>query len=362
MDKKLLDAARAYSVDEHPFAWGGPAGEGILRVEPEDFFVDEDLGFEPRGEGEHLYLQVEKRGLNTPDVARALARGAKLRAGDVSYAGLKDRHAVTRQWFSLYLPGKPDPSVELLEGDGYQVLNARRHPRKLRRGALWGNYFRIRLRQWSGDVDRLAGILEGISQMGFPNYFGAQRFGRGNSNLIGAAGLFNGQRERRRTQKGFYLSAARSWLFNQVLARRVADATWNLGLDGEVYQKGEARGLFTSDGTDEDLEDRCRRLEIHPTGPLPGMAARVMPSGVARVVENEVLDANRSWVEGLEQQRVDADRRALRALAHDLEWQWDGQDLLLAFRLRRGAFATALLREIGYVEHDRQSAKDPNHG
>jgi tRNA pseudouridine13 synthase len=337
--------ARAYSLVESPRAWGGPAGHGLLRVDPEDFFVEEIPGFEPDGEGEHLLLLVEKRELNTADVANALRRLCGVRQVDVSYAGLKDRYAVSRQWFSVYLPGKADPPLPDIESDRLRVLKAVRHSRKLRRGALRGNRFRLVVREFSGDADRVDEIFAAIARDGFPNYFGAQRFGRNNSNLVTAAELFHGKRRVRRAQKGFPFSAVRSMLFNRVLASRITGGHWNQPLEGEVFQLAGARGLFRETVLDDELLRRCADLEISPTGPLWGRDARVQPLGAARDAEYRALAEYMPWCEALEKEGLEGDRRPLRATAAELRWAFRSDQIEMEFVLGRGSYATALVRE-----------------
>jgi len=307
--------------------------------------VEEIPGFEPDGEGEHLLLFVEKRELNTVDVANALRRLSGVRQVDVSYAGLKDRFSVSRQWFSIYLPGKSDPSFGEIEGDRLRVLKAVRHSRNLRRGALRGNRFRLVVREFSGDPDRVDEIFAAIARDGFPNYFGEQRFGRNNRNLVAAAELFAGGRRMRRAEKGFPLSAARSMLFNRVLASRIDGGHWNQPLEGEVFQLAGARGLFRETVLDDELLRRCADLEISPTGPLWGRDARVQPLGAARDAEYLALAEYMPWCEALEKEGLEGDRRALRATAAELRWAFRNDQIEMEFVLGRGSYATVLVRE-----------------
>lgn len=330
-----------------PRAWGGVAGRAELRSVPEDFRVEEVLGFEPSGEGEHLFLRVRKRDLNTAEVGRRIARVAGVRPRDVSYAGLKDRRAVTTQTFSVHLPGRADPDLSGLEDDRLEVLSADRHHRKLRRGALRGNRFRIRLRGFSGDAGLLGERLHCIAESGVPNYFGSQRFGREGGNLEGALGLFRGGRRRvPREQRSIWLSAARAFLFNRVLAERVARGDWNRPLPGEVLQPEGSNAQFRADG-DDSLESRLASGEVHPTGPLWGRKGRcLLPEGEAAELESAALDGHAEWREGLEEAGLEMDRRALRMRVAELEWSLEGGDLVVAFFLGKGSYATVVLREI----------------
>ena len=313
-----------------PFAWGGPAGAGVIRSVPEDFEVVEELGFEPSGTGEHLLVTLVKRELNTAEVARQLARVAGLRPRDVSFAGLKDRMAVTTQTFSLHLPGRPDPDLGELEDGKIRVLAAARHHRKLRRGALRGNRFRLRVRHFRGDGQPLGQRLEAIAAGGVPNYFGAQRFGREGNNLQRAEALFKGELRRvKREQRGIWLSAARSWLFNAVLAERVRAGNWNRRVPGDVLQPEGSRAQFR-EAEEAAPDPRLEAGEVHPTGPLWGRAGRSLePEGEAAALEACVLEPLDFWKQGLERAGLEMDRRPLRLCVHDLEWSLQGDELVL---------------------------------
>ncbi len=330
-----------------PRAWGGVAGSGRLRAEPEDFRVEEVLGFKPSGEGEHLLLRVRKRNLNTVEVARRIARGLGVRSREVSWAGLKDRNAVTVQTFSVHLPGRADPDLSVLEDDRLAVLSAARHHRKLRRGALRGNRFRIRVRGFRGDTGLLAERLQRIGEAGAPNWFGSQRFGRDGGNLDRALALFRGELRRvPREQRAIWLSAARAFLFNRVLAERVDRGDWNRVLPGEVLQPEGSSAQFRA-GEDDTLERRLAVGEVHPTGPLWGRVGRcLLPEGEAGALESAALAEMAEWCVGLERAGLEMDRRALRVMVKELEWSREGDDLVVAFFLGKGSYATAVLREI----------------
>ncbi len=333
---------------EQPFAWGGPVISGVLRASPEDFQVDEELGVDASGSGEHVLLKIRKRNLNTAEVATHIARLAGVRARDVSYAGLKDRVAVTTQTFSVHLPGKEDSDWSQLEGDNLQVLEAQRHHRKLRRGTLRGNTFTLRIREFSGDGSQLDEHLQQIAAQGVPNYFGPQRFGREGNNLQRAQALFAGDiRKVRRDKRSIWLSAARSWLFNKVLAARVADGTWKHLLEGDVMQLAGGRGQFMAETDDTALASRLEAQEVHITGPLCGRAGRALqPQAAAAELERQVLETHGAWLEGLERFGLEADRRALGLTVTDLQWQLDDDVLELRFGLVSGSYATAVVREL----------------
>jgi tRNA pseudouridine13 synthase len=325
-------------------AHGGPLGQGVIRQQPEDFIVDEISSVELTGEGEHVCLHIRKRGLNTEDVARQLAKLADVKRRDVSFAGLKDRHAVTSQWFSVYLPGVAELDWQSLGSDDVQVLEVCRNARKLRRGTLAGNLFQITVREFDVDAEMLDARLQDIAQQGVPNYFGSQRFGRGGSNLEQALEMFAGRRVKRE-QRSHYLSAVRSMLFNRVLSQRVSAGTWNQLLDGEVCMLAGSRGFFVIDTVDETLQQRLLAQDIHPSGPLWGKGE--LPSQYrAHDLETAVLAGFADWCKGLEKAGLKMERRSLRLIAEDLQWTYADKKLVLTFSLPAGCFATAVLREI----------------
>lgn len=333
-------------VGDLPHALGGPPLQGRLRSEPGDFQVDEVLGFEPDGEGEHQLLLIRKTGINTEEVSRHIARFAGLRPRDIGYCGLKDRHAVTTQWFSLGLAGRKEADWRDLAVPGLEVLKADRHRRKLRRGAARGNRFRIRVRGIEGDRRQAERRLAVLAASGVPNYFGEQRFGRDYGNLAQAQRLFDGSLKRISPHlRGLYLSAARAQVFNQVLARRVTLGTWNQGLCGDAMQLEGSRSWFLLEAADADSVRRVDALDIHPTGPLWG-EGELAVAGEPAQLERGVADGFESWCEGLERFRLKQERRALRLPVYDLSGFYEGDDLVLAFRLPTGAFATSVLREL----------------
>ena len=309
--------------------------------------VEELLGFDPDGAGSHVMLLVEKRGANTGWVAAQLARSASVPVRDVGWSGHKDRHALTRQSFTLpWSPAAPvDPCLDFC-GEGYRVLAASRHGRKLRPGSHRANRFEIRVRDLEGDQELLRERMEAIAAHGVPSYFGPQRFGRGGGNLESArrwAGT--GIAPADRTSRAFALSAARSAIFNAVLAERVRRGDWNRLLEGEAVMLDGRRSFFPATSVGAALEARCTTLDVHPTGPLWGRGDP--PSlGEARAVESLVAAAEPQLCGLLAAQGLDRERRSLRVLVREIEWRVDPEGLLLSFSLPRGAFATAVLHEI----------------
>lgn len=332
-------------MSELAFAHGGPPLRGRLRVSAEDFEVDEVLGFEPDGAGEHCYLRIEKRNANTEWVARQLALFAGVAPLCVGYSGLKDRHALTRQTFSVQLPGRADPDWSALAVDGVRVLAVARHSRKLKRGAHAGNRFRIRLREVQGSREDAAHRIVAITQQGVPNYFGEQRFGRNGENLRAAHALFGGARLQR-SQRAFALSAARSQLFNRVLDRRVAEGSWNQALEGEVWMLAGTHSIFGPQPLDDALRGRLAAYDIDPTGPLWGQG-ELRSSGPVAAIEREIAASEAALAAGLAAADLRQERRSLRLRASHWAHSWLAGDALeLAFELPSGTFATTLVREL----------------
>ncbi len=328
-----------------PFSYRTTQATGVLRAIPEDFLVEEIPSVLPDGTGEHVLLQIEKKNANTDWVASQLARYANVPRRDVSYAGMKDRHAVTRQWFSVRLAGRSEPDWSSLATDEFTVLQHDRHSRKLKIGALKGNRFTIRVREFKGELAALEDTLAKITEFGMPNYFGEQRFGIGGENLKCARQLFSGQLGKvPRDKKGFYLSAARSYLFNLVLAERVRLESWNRPLDGDRFILDGSRSSFLADQIDEVLLGRIAEHDIHISGPLWGRG-EVKVVAEAAELECSVLQGQDLLQAGLVQFGLTMERRALRASVRELAWSLEGDVLTLSFQLPKGAFATALLRE-----------------
>jgi len=329
----------------YPYAWGGPPLRGTLRASPEDFFVDEDLGIDADGAGEHVFVRVEKRGANTDWVARELARVAGVRPDAVSYAGMKDRHAVTRQTFSLHLPGKSEPDWSALAHEEFRVLGHARHGRKLKRGALQGNRFRIVVRDVQGDPAQADRVLASIVADGVPNYFGEQRFGRDAANVERARAMFAGKRVQRH-ERSLLLSAARSQLFNAVLARRVERGDWNRPLEGDVWMLDGTHSIFGPEPLSPEIAARCVAGDIAPTAPLWG-EGELRSSGTVAQLERDVAAAYSDIAAGLVANGLRQERRALVLRPRQLAMRRVGADSLeLEFYLNSGAYATVLLREI----------------
>lgn len=331
-----------------PYAYGGPPISGRLRAQAADFVVEENLGYTPSGDGEHVFLTVRKTGRNTHEVARLLARLAGVGQVAVGYAGLKDRQAVTTQSFTVQLPGREAPDWTQLVDESLQILDVQRHSRKIRRGSLRGNRFAIRVRDVRGDRDAAEQHLSTLRARGVPNYFGPQRFGHNGCNLQQAHDLFAGRgRKPKRELRGILLSAARAHLFNLVLADRVADGSWDVAVDGDVLLLAGAGRQFLHDPADATIGERLQSLDIHPSAPLCGRASRCLSPGAGLAArEQAILAPWADWCEALARLGLDNDRRASRLAVDDLDWEWAGDSLVVRFGLVAGAYATSVLREV----------------
>ena len=311
-------------LPQWPNAYPASGASATLKLLNADFIVTELPLQPPCGEGEHIWLDVEKNGANTAFVAQQLADAAGVPERDVGYAGLKDRHAITRQWFSIHLPKGDTPDLTRLQHPEFKVLGQSRHLKKLRAGDLQGNRFRIVLRDVTGDRDAIERNLQAVASHGVPNYFGAQRFGHDGGNVEqGRAMLAREVRVRNPKKKGIYLSAVRSFVFNEVLALRIRHGLWGQTLPG-------------------DVPDEAGR----PTGPLWGRG-RVSSSDQVQALENGVAERHATLCVGMEHAGLEQARRALVVCPADMAWDWPLADqLVLTFALPAGAYATSVLNEI----------------
>jgi tRNA pseudouridine13 synthase len=334
------------SAFDPPRAYGSPLARGILRAAPEDFVVEEDLGFPASGVGQHVLLKVRKRNANTQWVARELAKLCPCNARDVGYAGLKDRRSVAIQSFTVPRSKlSPEAWCEVRQPE-FEVLEATAHSRKLPRGALIGNRFIIRIRNFQlatgVELDAFDTRIAEIRRGGVPNYFGSQRFGRDGGNL---ARIADGLSRLRPPERGFVLSAARSLVFNAVLGARVADESWHCLEIGDIANLDGRGSVFPVEAVDDNLIARCEALDIHPTGPLWG---RGLPETRSRVnaIELQVAATLPAQCALVAEADMEQERRALRLSVRDLVCDYESDALTLRFRLARGSFATTVLREI----------------
>lgn len=338
-------------TDEPPYLHGGPLGRAGFKTQPEDFRVEEVLGFEPSGVGEHCLVWVEKRDLDSNAAGARLADALGLRRRLVSHCGLKDRHAVTRQWFSLHMPGQASPEPAALESEGLQVLRITRNTRKLRRGIHLGNRFIIRLREPNFDAAAAEERWKLITTVGAPNVFGSQRFGHEGRNVDKALAMFRGEfTPGDRLLRGILLSAVRSQLFNAVVAERMARGCWDQALSGEVYGFPDNGTLLLIENQRGDEAERFANGKVEITAPLWG-CGELHSAGEVRALEQEVMARYAELTAGLEAAGLRQERRVMRLRPTNAEFVvLEGGDLQLSFDLPRGTYATALLRELAFLE------------
>ncbi|WP_416411831.1 tRNA pseudouridine(13) synthase TruD [Pantoea sp. App145] len=335
-------------MSELLYLHGEPRATGVIKANPEDFVVIEDLGYPYDGEGEQLLVRIRKIGCNTRFVAEALAKFLGVHVRDLSYAGMKDRHAVTEQTLCFRLPGNAMPDLSEFQLEGVEILQVVRHKRKLRTGALAGNAFRLVIRQIS-DRTEVEQRLQKIQKSGVPNYFGEQRFGRDGNNLTQARQWAQDSfRPRDRNKKGLLLSATRSHLFNQVTSARLQrDNSLDAVISGDALQLTGRGSWFVAQAEElAELQQRVDQDELRITAPLAGRGGWGTQAE-ALEFEQQSLAGATELITLLERERVDAARRAMRVVPKELRWNWwDDVTLEMEFWLPAGSYATSVVREL----------------
>ena len=325
-----------------------PKQAALLKAECADFVVKEQLGYDMSGDGEFVAVKVRKTDCNTLFVGEQLAKFAGISARNMSYAGLKDRKAVTEQWFSLQMPGQPTPDFSQFSLEGVEILDVTRHQRKIRIGSLQGNHFEILLRN-AKETDELKVRLDFLAKNGFPNYFTEQRFGRDGNNLTQALRWANGEiKVKDRHKRSFYLSAARSEIFNLIVSKRMELNLAQQILVGDVLQLNGSHSWFVVDES-EDLAQLQRRLaqqDVLLTAPLIGEEEKS-----AVDFEHEIFAQHQALFDLMRQERMKAARRPILMQPHQFQWQFEPNGLRLQFALPAGSYATALIRELVNIEN-----------
>ncbi len=328
-----------------------PGTGGQTRVRLDDFVVTELPRFQPCGAGDYAFALVEKRGLTTHDLIAAL-RETGVPYNDVGVAGLKDKYAVTRQWLSV-----PEAFASRLDSldqlGGVRILETSRHTKRLGRGHLQGNRFEVRVRNPDADWrTRAEGILEKLGSVGLPNYFGPQRFGRFNSNVIDAVRLLRGEKVPGGRRLGqFFVSALQSHLFNWILKLRIERGLYAAVLDGDRAKRHDTGGVFLVDDPDHETE-RAVRLEISALLPLYGkkVAGNL---GQAAQIEQEVLDRF-GLTRIMFRRAVRGDWRISRVRLDNPSLKSVEDGYTIGFTLPNGSYATCLLRELTKVDERTQ--------
>ena len=336
--------------ETHPFyetdnyAYSKPNIAGKIKQLPADFIVKESLGFTPIGEGEHVYCYLQKTGLDTEQVAKQLARFAQIPIRNVSFAGMKDRHAITEQWFSLHIPGKNTPNLSALNNAQIKILEQARHNKKLQRGSLKGNHFEIIIKELDGDKDQIEQRLA-LLQQGVPNYFGEQRFGRQRQNLFKATELLQKQLSVKKHLRGIYYSAIRSWLYNQQLSAKIADGSWNALYPGEVVNLVDSQSLFCCEQIDDGLIQRLKDQDIAPVSWLWGKG-RDSRFESSQQKSYQLLAEHHDLLQLLEKNDLKMMARSNICYVRSLRYAWQENALHLQFYLSKGSYATSVLREL----------------
>jgi tRNA pseudouridine13 synthase len=322
---------------------------GQFKFSAQDFQVTEILGYEPIGEGEHIYLWVRKTGLNTAYLAEQIAKFTQLPLRAVTYAGRKDKHAQTEQWFSVHLPGKGEFDWTKFNEPGAEVLKSIRHNKKLRTGVLKGNQFNITLRKLSS-TSGINARLQQIKKTGVPNYFGSQRFGntlhdpRG-GNLVLADKMINGETIRNRNKRSMAISALRAWLFNEMLNSRLQNDCLSTPMPGDVMQLAGSNSFFCAQNLDNDTNERLQQRDIYLSAPMWGKGQLASQSDALKF-EQDLAQQHITITQTLEDLGLKQERRAINLFPNELEWSWLDDTLNLSFSLPSGTFATSVLREL----------------
>lgn len=325
-----------------------PKQTALLKAECADFVVKEQLGYDMSGDGEFVAVKVRKTDCNTLFVGEQLAKFAGISARNMSYAGLKDRKAVTEQWFSLQMPGQPTPDFSQFSLEGVEILDVTRHQRKIRIGSLQGNHFEILLRN-TEETDELKVRLDFLAKNGFPNYFTEQRFGRDGNNLTQALRWANGEiKVKDRNKRSFYLSAARSEMFNLIVSKRMELNLAQQILVGDVLQLNNSHSWFVVDESEDlaQLQQRLAQQDVLLTAPLIGEEEKS-----AVDFEHEIFAQHQALFALMRQERMKAARRPILMHPQYFQWQFEPNGLRLQFALPAGSYATALIRELVNIEN-----------
>lgn len=346
------------TLPEFSYLYGKPTSTGDLRSQMSDFKVFENLPFLPCGEGEHLLIHVRKTGENTAFVARQLAKYFGVKENLVSYAGLKDRFAVTEQWFGVHLPGKKVYDLSDLNIEGVEILSSKRHNKKLKIGALTGNTFELTLRNVK-NIDELARRWHAITSHGVPNYFGEQRFGIDGGNIAKALELFNGTKVKDKKKRGIYLSAARSLIFNQIINERIAKNCFDKAHSGDVMMLSGTQSVFVVDQLDETIEQRLQEKDIDITAPMWG-AGDLMSKEDVNQLESNVGQGYPEFCKGLSKFGLKQERRRIRLCVANPHLIVNNDTVTVTFSLPAGSYATTVMRELlSYTDLTERKGNQP---
>jgi tRNA pseudouridine13 synthase len=352
-------------ADNWSHAYGKPESVGRLKAKPSDFKVHELIDIDFSGAGEHYWLNIEKESLNSADVIRELSKFSGVKQKDIGYSGMKDKHAVTSQWFSLWMPKQTEPNWGALSAEGIRLLRVEKHNRKLRISTHKHKRFEIKIRQFCGDIRSLEKRIDLIKHQGVPNYFGLQRFGNRMLNLKRAQDYFaQGTQIRDKRLRSLLYSATRSWLFNCMLDKRVSDGSWNQLIDGEVAILDGSNSHFYADHkADQNLPARVSEMDVHPAHPLiasdinsawqemltsDAKVANSLPHSLHSLIEmqDSIMNCYPVFSQALVASTMSLSYRALRANVLNFDWQIGSNKVVFKFDLLAGQFATSVIREL----------------
>ncbi|MGB1199402.1 MAG: tRNA pseudouridine(13) synthase TruD [Thalassotalea sp.] len=334
-------------INQLAYLYGTPESTGDLRTQMSDFVVIEQLPFEPSGSGEHLLIYIRKTGVNTVFVARQLAKYFSVKESMVTYAGLKDRFAVTEQWFGVHMPGKAIDDLSAFTLEGVEILSHARHDKKLRIGALTGNNFELTLRAVS-NVDDIVRRWYAIVEHGVPNYYGEQRFGINGGNIEKATAMFAGAKIKDRKKRSIYLSAARSLLFNELVSDRVKAQKFDELTLGDVMMLAGTQSIFPLDEVDDIAKQRFVEKDIDLTACLWG-AGESKAAGQTAEQEYTLTEKFPEICDGLIKFGLKQERRRIRLSLSNANIDFSSAEqgvIKLTFFLPAGCFATTILREL----------------
>lgn len=321
---------------------------GTIRTVPDDFKVTELNDIELSGAGEHLWLYIQKMGCNTDWVANQLSNVCQVPRRQVGYAGLKDRHAVTQQWFSVQLSKVSEiDKIQSALPDDVSILHSNKHSRKIKTGQLDANQFEVIIKNITGDKQQIEKNINNVIENGVPNYFGPQRFGHNMGNIQKAQDWFAGTyKAKTKNLKSLLISTARSHIFNTIIGQRINNNTWNIPIEGDILQLNKSHSWFhTKDATQEEINKRLKEFDIHLTAAMWG-EDDVQSTEQCAELEKSIAKKFPIYQQGFEKFRLKQDRRAMRICPIDLDFLWIDNNLKLSFKLLPGSYATGVLREI----------------
>lgn len=352
----MTENSLSLTTDNWQYLHGKPRLSGSLKNKTEDFCVEEVLGFDLSNSGEHSFLWIKKTDTNTAFVGELLAKFAKVPLRNIGYAGRKDKYAVTYQWFSIYHANKPIPNWQKFSAQNVEIIKVSKHDKKLKTGALKSNKFKITINlSTSIDTDWLTSRIESIKRLGVPNYFGQQRFGEMrtsddrlvlNGNLLLGEKFIQGEIIKNRNKRSMMISALRSWLFNQVVSKRIENEKIHIALWGDVMQLTGSKSYFVCHREDmPTMIDRLNKRDIQITAPMWGSGKQLSKED-AHAFENSVIEDYQMLCDKLSDIGLKQERRALLLYPEAFEYDVKGDILTLRFELPAGAFATSVIREI----------------